>query len=91
MQGKAPQGTKKSKDQIAKAANQKKGGVKVLVSLIFRNGPREKQKKNLNMPSSLTRPLMTESSPVSPSWEDTSQSQVSLKNIKFPDLLLVCC
>ena len=58
IQAKAPTGQKKSKDQIAKAASQKKGGAKV-PALIFRNGPREKQKKNASTPSSSIEPPTT--------------------------------
>ena len=91
MQAKAPQGTKKSKDQIAKAANQKKGGAKVFISYIRRNGPRERQKKNQSMPSSLTDPLMKGSLQVSLSSADTSPSQELSKNIKSQDPLLALC
>jgi hypothetical protein len=69
---KAPAGTKKSKDAIAKAATQKKGAAKVNYPLC-RNGLREKLKKKLTTLFSLTEPTMTESLLVSPSSVNTFQ------------------
>lgn len=64
--GKQPAaGQKKSKESIAKAATQKKGGAKVILGW-FRNGPREKSKKKLTMQSFLIEQLMIDSSQVSP-------------------------
>lgn len=79
---KAAAGTKKSKDAIAKAATQKKGGAKV-TSLLRRNGPREKSKKKLTMQSSSIELPTIRSSQVSPSSASTSPHQPSLKSSKL--------
>ena len=79
---KAAAGTKKSKDAIAKAATQKKGGAKV-TSILHRNGLREKLKKKLTMQSSSIELLTIRSSQASPSSESTSLHQPSLKSSKL--------
>lgn len=87
--GKQPTtGQKKSKDQIAKAASQKKGTVKVYRLIIIRNGQREKLKKKLIMLSSLIKPHTNVLFKVFPKSENTSQSHKSSKNIKLSDQLL---
>lgn len=87
--GKQPTtGQKKSKDQIIKAASQKKGTVKVHHLVILRNGQKEKLKKKLIMLSSLIKPLTNVLFKVFPKLENTSQSHKSSKNIKLSDQLL---
>ena len=82
--GKQPTtGQKKSKDQIAKAASQKKGAHKVIHTNIFRNGQREKLKKKLITLSSSTRQLTNVLSKESLKSESTFQSLKSLKSIKL--------
>lgn len=78
---KAAAGTKKSKDAIAKAATQKKGGAKV-TSISHRNGLRAKSKKKLTMQSSSIELPTIRSSLVSPSSASTSLHQPSLKSSK---------
>lgn len=78
---KAAAGTKKSKDAIAKAATQKKGGAKVEF-ILRRNGPRVKSKKKLTMQSFLIEQPTIRSSQVSPSSASTSLHQPSLKSSK---------
>jgi hypothetical protein len=73
---------KKSKDSISKAAQQAKGGAKVIHRL-FRNGLREKSKKKPTMPSSSIRPPTTASSPPSPNSESTSAPLASSKNSRL--------
>ena len=64
---------KKTKAAISKAATQKKKVVAKVPSIQFRNGLREKSKKNPIMQSSLTKPPMIESSPQSLNSADISQ------------------
>lgn len=60
--GKQPTtGQKKSKDSIAKAATQKKAGVKV-VGALCRNGPRERPRRKQSMMSSSIRQVTNASS-----------------------------
>ncbi len=78
---KQPAGQKKSKESIAKAATQKKGGAKVIL-VVCRNGPRVKSKRKLTTQSFLTKQPMIDLSQVSPSWASTSQHPPSLKSTK---------
>lgn len=81
--GKQPAaGQKKSKESIAKAATQKKGGAKVFLVLL-RNGPRAKLKKRLIMQSSLIGQPTTGSSTASPNLANTSPLPHSFKSSKL--------
>lgn len=75
---------KKSKDSIAKAATQKKGGAKV-IHVLSRNGPREKSKKKPTTPSSSIRPPTIDSLQVFPSSASTSPPLFSSRNTKLSD------
>ena len=66
-------GGKKSKADISKAANQKKKVATKVYHLPFRNGLREKLKKNLITPSFLIKPPTIKSSQPFPNSEDIFQ------------------
>ena len=83
--GKQPAaGQKKSKDSIAKAATQKKGGAKVVI-VSFRNGLRVKLKRRLIMQSFLIGLPTIESSAVFPNSASTSPPPLLLKSSKLLD------
>ena len=67
-------GQKKTKEQIAKAASQKKSARKVIAFLQPRNGPRARSKRNPTMQSSSTQSTTPRSPANLVEWANSSQS-----------------